>query len=206
MDLLEFVANRGAVVQKVCVAASAEGVRGLFAMDDIAAGETIISSPTNALVTMDRLADLDPALADSILSSGVNFHHGSDVIMAVYMLLDRLRGTKAEFMPYWESLPKSFDEMPIFWDDEQLQWLQGSPVLDAVAEKKAHLGEDFERLVAAVPAVAHLKRGDFDWAMANISSRSFQAQVGRTASMLLVGVLTFASTFKNVKASSTTPH
>jgi hypothetical protein len=184
--ILEFVTNHGAVVRNVCVAASAEGVRGLFATDDIGVGETIISSPTNALVTMDRLSDLDSAIADALLNSGVHFHHGSDVIMVVYMLLDRSRGAKADFGAYWDSLPKAFDEMPIFWADEQLLWLQGSPVLQAVAEKKKHLNEDFERLISAVPLVAHLKRDDFDWAMANISSRSFQAQVGGTASMILV--------------------
>jgi histone-lysine N-methyltransferase SETD3 len=45
------------------------------------------------------------------------------------------RKDNSAWFPYIDILPKSYSNFPIFFDETERQWLEGSPFLDQIAEK-----------------------------------------------------------------------
>ncbi len=43
------------------------------------------------------------------------------------------------FQPYYDVLPKNFNNFPIFWDSRQLGWLRGSSLVDEIEERKLNM-------------------------------------------------------------------
>lgn len=71
-------------------------------------------------------------------------------------------------------LPEAFPNMPLFWSDEQLQWLQGSYLLQQVEDRKANIKRDYEQIIRVAPefkAIADLHT--FMWVRMIVASRNF---------------------------------
>lgn len=67
--------------------------------------------------------------------------------------------------------------MPVFWDDEQLAWLQGSFVLQQVEDRRANIKADYEEIVRACPEFAQFTLDEFCWARMMVASRNFGVKV-----------------------------
>lgn len=71
------------------------------------------------------------------------FHHGlrqsllspKHSFLTTYILQEEERGKESYFHPFIDILPKSFENFPIFFTDEEKKELEGSPFLNQVEEK-----------------------------------------------------------------------
>ena len=56
---------------------------------------------------------------------------GDKFLFAVYILEERRKASKdQEFGPYLDTLPSDFSQYPLYFNDDDLKLLKGSPIID----------------------------------------------------------------------------
>ncbi len=111
---------------------------------------------------------------------------------SVFILWDRLN-QESFFQPYYstracfviifkclttvcfaEILPQELTNMPLFWNEEQLKWLEGSYLLQQVEDRKENIKRDYEQILTVAPELADIASlHDFMWARMIVASRNF---------------------------------
>lgn len=104
----------------------------------------------------------------------------------VFMLLDR-KNPSSFFAPYYDILPPTLNNMPIFWTASELRGLEGSYLLEQIDERNAAIAADYSaicKVVPQFPLVATLE--EFKWARMCVCSRNFGLIVNgvRTAALV----------------------
>ncbi|KAF2086966.1 RuBisCO-cytochrome methylase [Saccharata proteae CBS 121410] len=104
--------------------------RGVVAKEDIPEGEILFSVPRAAVLSASNsslstklpqvLTELDPWLS-----------------LILTMLYEYLRGNASPWKPYFDILPKTFDTL-MFWADEELAELQASAVVQKIGKESAN--------------------------------------------------------------------
>ena len=94
--------------------------------------------------------------------------------MALFLLGSRADGAASPFAHYIATLPTRFPGTPLFWDSEELAWLQGSCVRDQVADRWRNIRNDYHLISSCVDGFedAHSEE-DFAIARVAVSSRNF---------------------------------
>ena len=80
---------------------------------------------------------------------------------------------KGYYYPFIDILPKSFGCFPIFFTDEDKEWLQGSPFLDQVEEKIEDIKQDYKMICDYGPEYARFNFKNFCEIRMMVSSRIF---------------------------------
>jgi histone-lysine N-methyltransferase SETD3 len=121
-----------------------------------------------------------------VLNADLDLDAPKHVYLMLYMLQDRLN-PNSFFKPYYDILPQTFSNMPIFWREDELQHLQGSYILTQIAERIEAIEDDYRAICDVCPqlrAIATLE--DFKWARMCVCSRNFGLQIdgNRTSAMV----------------------
>lgn len=104
----------------------------------------------------------------------------------VFMLIDR-KNSSSFFAPYYNILPPTLNNMPIFWTKSELKSLKGSYLLEQIDERNAAIAADYTAICAVVPSFADISTLDeFKWARMCVCSRNFGLIVNgvRTAALV----------------------
>ena len=104
----------------------------------------------------------------------------------IFMLLDR-RDPGSFFAPYYDILPPTLNNMPIFWNKIELLTLQGSYILEQIDERNTAISADYNAICAVVPQFSEISTLDeFKWARMCVCSRNFGLIVNgvRTAALV----------------------
>lgn len=92
--------------------------------------------------------------------------------LSTFLLQERLN-SNSFWRPYFEILPSDYDSMPIFFSEEDLNWLKGSPFLNQVRDKISDLRKDYESIISVAPQFESNSFKDFCWARMTAASRIF---------------------------------
>jgi len=76
-----------------------------------------------------------------------------------------------------EILPDSYPNMPIFWSEEELSWLQGSYILQQVKDRKRNIAADRDEIIRAAPEFEDFPLEEFMWARMMVASRNFGVKI-----------------------------
>ena len=78
----------------------------------------------------------------AILNSDLELDAPKHIFLMVYLLWDRkVNGCKSFFKPYYDILPQTLKNMPIFWTEEELRYLEGSYLLAQISEGEENKDE-----------------------------------------------------------------
>lgn len=162
-------------------------LRGVFAVSPVKEGEHIFSIPLSCLITaeMGKATDVGKIL----LESEASFKDPQHVFLSVYMLMDRAQGEAAQFKHYYDSLPVAYDEIPMCWSANELQWLEGSPVRAQAKLLKDSIESDYNQILEIAPEFGKaVKRGmqDWKWARLSVCSRCFGIAIDGVETMVQV--------------------
>mmetsp|Transcript_29878 Transcript_29878/g.92359 ORF Transcript_29878/g.92359 Transcript_29878/m.92359 type:complete len:478 (-) Transcript_29878:128-1561(-) len=171
-------------VGKVALRTYADEVRGVHAVRKIEANETLMKIPLKCLITveMGKATDVGRAVLEAELELDAPKH----VFLMLFLLLDR-RNPKSFFQPYYQVLPQTLSNMPIFWSPQELEWLRGSYLLAQIEERKHAIKTDYEAINRVWPAFPRLCTLDeFSWARMCVCSRNFGIVINgvRTSAMV----------------------
>jgi histone-lysine N-methyltransferase SETD3 len=83
----------------------------------------------------------------------------------------------SEWDTYIDILPKHFDNFPIFFTEEDKQWLKGSPFLDQIHEKIEDIKSDYDLICKEVPEYVQFPIKEYSEIRMMVSSRIFGIQI-----------------------------
>jgi histone-lysine N-methyltransferase SETD3 len=152
-------------------------MRGVHARGPIPPDTTCVMIPRRCLITVE-MGQATP-LGQKILNSDLDLDAPKHIFLMIYVLWDRkVNGTRSFFHPYYEILPRTLQNMPIFWSPEELKLLEGSYLLEQIADRNDAIQEDFNSICRVAPELQTLCTLDeFKWARMCVCSRNFGLQI-----------------------------
>lgn len=176
-------------------------VRGLAATRDITAGETVISIPVQALLSVATTIDHDPVLSrvmgpqvrQELLLTTENNDEASYTIemplLAIALLHHRRLGQESPLFYYIRTLQSTpIDTMPFLWHNEKLLRLNTGTrkAAKSVRQEMLHMyREVVQKLIDTHPEILGPREGEewmfsmekFSWAFAMLNSRHWELPV-----------------------------
>jgi len=155
----------------------ASEMRGVHARTHIPPNTVCMSVPRRCLITVE-MGQATP-IGQAILHSELDLDAPKHIFLMVYVLWDRkVNGANSFFHPYYEILPPTLRNMPIFWSDEELSNLEGSYLLQQIQDRNQAITEDYYAICQICPMLRQIATLDeFKWARMCVCSRNFGLQM-----------------------------
>ncbi|KAF0700994.1 Aste57867_8440 [Aphanomyces stellatus] len=181
--LCRWLEANGAELSKLRIETYAPEVRGVHAKDAFQTKDRVMLIPLNCLITveMGKATEIGQKLVH------LEFAAPKHIFLMMYLLTDMELGNGSFFKCYFDSLPSTLTNMPIFWTDDELAWLQGSHILHQIAERRAAIERDYATICRTVPEFGDrfsLER--FSWARMIVCSRNFGLSINGVKTAALV--------------------
>lgn len=127
--LLKWLKEGGSQFDKLKIRYYTADYRGVHAARDIKKGETILYVPKEQIITLEMAFAspvgkkmYDKGLRQRLISPKHSF-------LCTFIMQER-RKPDSEWNIYIDILPKCYNNFPIFFNDEEKEYLKGSPFLD----------------------------------------------------------------------------
>lgn len=174
--MLKWLKEGGSIYDKLKIRYYTADYRGVHAARDIKKGETILYIPKEQIITLE-MAFASPVgkkmfeknLRQRLISPKHSF-------LCTYIMQER-RKPDSQWNIYIDILPKSYTNFPIFFTDEEKQWLKGSPFLDQVEEKIIDIKADYDLICKEVPEFSQFPLKEYSEIRMMVSSRIFGIQI-----------------------------
>jgi len=179
-----WLAENGSKYPKLELQDYGNEVRGCHATEKITNHDVIVDIPLKCLITVEMGKDTD--IGRVITSSNIDLDAPKHIYLMLFILIDRKR-PDSFFKPYYDILPPTLRNMPIFWDERELGYLRGSYLLYQIAERKDAIETDYQNIVEVCPEFVDICTLDeFKWARMCVCSRNFGITVNglRTAALV----------------------
>lgn len=151
-------------------------MRGVHAISHIPPNTVCMVIPRKCLITVE-MGQATP-IGQKIASSDLDLDAPKHIYLMIYILWDRkANGRNSFFHPYYEILPKTLKNMPIFWSDHELKLLQGSYLLNQVADRNSAIEDDYHAICQIAPLEQICTLEEFKWARMCVCSRNFGLQI-----------------------------
>jgi SET domain len=151
-------------------------MRGVHAKSHIAPHTICMSVPRRCLITVE-MGQATP-IGQAIMSSALDLDAPKHIFLMIYILWDRkVNGVKSFFYPYYEILPRTLKNMPIFWSPDELRHLEGSYLLNQIADRNAAVEDDYHSICQIAPLQKICTLEEFKWARMCVCSRNFGLQI-----------------------------
>jgi len=153
--------------------------RGLLARRDINDGDNLLKVPIKLCLTK---SSARTALGKDVLPSDINEY----LAVACQLIHERyVLGDKSFFKPYIDVLPETEEVNPTFtWSDDDLSFLNGSPVIAATQSLQMKLQREYDSLLGGddglcnkYPSrfpIEHYTMENWTWAFAMLFSRAIR--------------------------------
>lgn len=166
--------------------------RGLLARRDINDGDNLLKIPIKLCMTKDSARE---ALGKDVLPREINEY----LAVACQLIHERyVVGEKSFWKPYIDVLPETEEVNPTFtWSDEDLSFLNGSPVIAATKSLQMKLQREYDALLGGEDGLCnkypdrfpkeHFTEENWIWAFTMLFSRAIRLrslQQGETLSMV----------------------
>jgi histone-lysine N-methyltransferase SETD3 len=153
--------------------------RGVHARVNIPEGTMCMLVPRKCLITVNMGKELP--IGQRILEADLDLHTPRHMYIMLYILWDRkINGESSFFHPYYEILPKTFQNNPIMWSEVELAWLKGSFLEQEIESRVAAIEEDYNDVLEAAPDLLPEicdSIEDFKWARMVVTSRNFAFEI-----------------------------
>merc|ERR1719491_856798 len=161
-------------------------MRGVHAKVHIPPNTVCVAVPRRCLITVEMGQATEMGLA--ILKSDLELDAPKHIFLMVYLLWDRkVNGKTSFFNPYYEILPRTLRNMPIFWNEKELKYLEGSYLLTQIVDRNEAIEDDYHAICEVAPEFACIATlEEFKWARMCVCSRNFGLQIdGKRTSALV---------------------
>ena len=148
-------------------------MRGVHAKFDILPNTVCMTIPLRCLITveMGQATDIGRIIAASDLDLDAPKH----IYLMIYILWDRkVNGRHSFFDPYYQILPQTLHNMPIFWTDIELLELSGSYIIQQIHDRNQAIIDDYNAICTIAPQMLNIATiQEFQWARMCVCSRNF---------------------------------
>lgn len=185
-----WITEAGGKIGPLRVRQGTEGERGIFADASIASGERVVEIPERCLIT----AESARRYLSGRLVAGERFGQSSDQFWLTVFLLEQQLAPDPWWSPYVASLPRSFQHFPLFFDDSDLDMLDGSSIKSVIHRRRIAYAQEFRNLAKLVPKFRDKALNEYFGARVTVMSRAFTLNLDGMKRQALVP---FADMFNN---------
>lgn len=181
---VKWLQDNNAIFPKLELRDYGDEVRGCHSVTEIEEEEVIIQIPIKCLITVEM--GRDTPIGRKIINSNIELDAPKHLFLMLYLLIDH-KNPDSFFKPYYDILPQSLSNMPIFWTNEELSYLEGSYMIQQIQERSAAIENDYFSILSVVPEMAlYCDLDKFKWARMCVCSRNFGLIVSglRTAALV----------------------
>jgi protein-histidine N-methyltransferase len=151
-------------------------MRGVHARTHISPNTVCMSIPRRCLITVEM--GQETPIGQAILRSDVDLDAPKHIFLMIFVLWDRkINGENSFFHPYYEILPPTLRNMPIFWTEQELEYLTGSYLLQQIQDRNDAIAEDYHAICQIAPLEKICTLQEFKWARMCVCSRNFGLQI-----------------------------
>lgn len=186
---VQWLKENGATFPNLYFKCYSESVRGVHAARDIPPYQQVMAIPLKCVITDETGRRTARGQRLETVRHQLTVPNHCQVI--VYMMMSRAEGD-SWFQPYYDTLPKDFDNFPIFWTEEELGWLEGSTLVEQIEERKRNIRSDYDTICRALPEFSRFTFSEFLWCRTAVGSRNFSIVVNgekRTAMVPMADML-----------------
>lgn len=162
--------DNGAIFDKVDLVHHTASHRGIIAKTPIRKEEVFMFIPIQAIITLGMARETP--IGVKITNSRVQLKSPKHSYLAAFILQELGKET-TKWQPYFDMLPQSVDNFPIFFKKEELKLLKGTFFLEQVEMKKQQLREDYAEIRMVAPEFARHTLEHFAYARTLVASRTF---------------------------------
>ena len=162
----------GLYLNKIEISFNSECDRFCKATEDIFDKDILIRVPLEALMTLDeaRQSQLGAYFTPQLEKKLNSPHHS---LLSTFMLTEIDKGSKSKWKYYFDFLPVSYNNFPIFYGEKEFAYLKGTQFLELLKNKKKEMKEDYELLTHVIPGYSKYDYNLFKKMREVISSRVF---------------------------------
>lgn len=151
-------------------------MRGVHAKTNMLPNTVCVAIPRKCLITVEM--GQETPIGQAILRSDLDLDAPKHIFLMIYLLWDRkTNGSNSFFHPYYEILPQTLSNMPIFWTPEELDCLTGSYLLQQIDDRNEAIAEDYYAICQIAPLSKICTLQEFKWARMCVCSRNFGLQI-----------------------------
>mmetsp|Transcript_6148 Transcript_6148/g.9340 ORF Transcript_6148/g.9340 Transcript_6148/m.9340 type:complete len:572 (-) Transcript_6148:53-1768(-) len=152
-------------------------MRGVYARMNIPPNTICVSVPRKCLITVEM--GQATSIGQAVLQSELDLDAPKHIFLMIYLLWDRaVYGSESFFAPYYDILPQTLNNMPIFWSENELSYLEGSYLLEQIADRNEAIAEDYHSICQVAPQLKEIATlEEFKWARMCVCSRNFGLQM-----------------------------
>ena len=173
-NLVKWLIDGGAIFPKLQMRFYSQDYRGVHSTSYMAKDECILFVPKSRIVTLE-MAKATP-IGEEMVKANLNLLSPKHCFLSSYMLQEKLK-PDSFWNPYLKILPEKYASFPIFYSDDEKEWLRGSPFLKLVNEKIDDIKEDYNTICNAVPEFSQFSIPEFSKIRMAVSSRIFGMQI-----------------------------
>ena len=158
-------------INKLSVLFINENMRGIIATDNIKKNDILIKIPKDFLITSEEAENNNKDLFTEEIKKELS--SPSHCILSYFLLKEIEKGEKSKWYYYFQFLPKSYLNFPIFYTEKELNILEGTKFKKLINEKKEEIKKDYKILCQKIELFSQYSFEQFCKIRCIISSRLF---------------------------------
>eukprot|EP00475_Leptophrys_vorax_P008212 TRINITY_DN1528_c0_g1_i4.p2 TRINITY_DN1528_c0_g1~~TRINITY_DN1528_c0_g1_i4.p2 ORF type:complete len:510 (+),score=157.82 TRINITY_DN1528_c0_g1_i4:2578-4107(+) len=168
--MVQWLLRGGSKFPKLYLEYYSEDYRGVHALTKIPPDEVILEVPLDMIMTSDIAKEAH--FGKLIVDSGMELL-SSHTYLATYLLQEKHKGGDSKWKPFIDILPVTYRNMPIFFDDEEKAYMQGSFSVRKMNERIESLKTEYGNLCDKFPDFKQFTYEEFVWARMVVITRIF---------------------------------
>ena len=182
INFLKELYKNNAFFPKLEIQFFSDNYRGVIAKSPIKKDEIILSIPKECLISLELVLETEygKKIGEIMFNELTSPKH---CLLSSFILFEK-NNPKWKF--YFDLLPKDFSNFPIFYTDDELKYLKGSPFLNQILDKKSDMKKDYLKLCEYIPLFNQFTFEQFMEARMIISSRIFGISINNNKTDVLV--------------------
>ena len=156
--------------------------RGVTAKSNISKNEIIMTIPKECLISLETVFETSYGKKiNEFMYKELN--SPKHCLLSSFLLYEE---KNKKYKYYFDLLPKDYTNFPIFYKNNELEYLKGSPFYAQILEKKEDIKKDYNKLCEHLPDFNQLSFSKFCKARVLISSRIFGISINSKKTDVLV--------------------
>ena len=156
--------------------------RGVTAKSNISKNEIIMTIPKECLISLETVFETDYGKKISEFMYK-ELNSPKHCLLSSFLLYEE---KNKKYKYYFDLLPKDYSNFPIFYTNNELEYLKGSPFYAQILEKKEDIKNDYNKLCEHLPDFNQFSFSKFCKARVLISSRIFGISINSKKTDVLV--------------------
>ena len=176
LRFIRYLYDKGAYVNKIDIVLTDETNRSVITTGQILKKENILRIPYEALITLQTAqeSEIGKNITSTVKKQLKSPNH---CVFTTYLLSEMEKGESSKWKFYFDMLPESYDNFPVFYKEKEEKLLKGTSFLQILNSKKKEIYQDYVTLCGVINNFQRFSYDNFCKVRMIVSSRIFGVKI-----------------------------